>query len=87
MPEVNNIRFISAQQAREVYQNKTIKEESIKRMHHYGLTLHDDIKCFGRFNLQPKSTTLSNNGMTNIDLSVPDRPEVITNVRISMKRV
>jgi hypothetical protein len=38
MPEMNNVRFISAQQARDVHQNKTIKEESIKRMYQYGLT-------------------------------------------------
>jgi hypothetical protein len=57
---MNNIRFISAQQARDVYQNKTIKEESIKRIDHYDLTLHVVIKRFTRYTLQPKSTTLSN---------------------------
>jgi hypothetical protein len=35
---INNVRFISAQQARDVYQNNNIKEESIKQMHQYGLT-------------------------------------------------
>ena len=66
MPEMNNIRFISAQQARDVYQNKTIKEESIKWMHQYGLTWQDDIKRFTRFTLQPKSAALSNSGMSNV---------------------
>ena len=66
MPEMNNVRFISAQQARDVYQNKTIKEESIKWKHQYGLTWHDDIKRFTKFTLQPKSATLSNSRMSNI---------------------
>jgi hypothetical protein len=35
-------------------------------MHQYGLTWPDDNKCFRRFTLQPKSTTLSNRGMSNI---------------------
>jgi len=66
MPEMNNVRFISAQQARDVHQNKTVKEESIKRMYQYGLTWHDDIKLFTRFTLQPKLVTLSNCGMSNV---------------------
>jgi hypothetical protein len=66
IPEMNNIRFISAQQAKDVYQNKTIKEESIKQLHQCGLTWHDNIKCFTIFTLQPKSATLSNLGMSNI---------------------
>jgi hypothetical protein len=33
MPEMNNVRLISAQPARDIYQNKTIKEESIKQKH------------------------------------------------------
>ena len=66
MPEMNNIRFISAQQARDIYQYNNIKKESIKQMCQYGLTSHDDIKCFTRFTLQPKSAILSNRGMSNI---------------------
>jgi hypothetical protein len=31
MPEMSNLRIIGAQQARDVYQNKSIKEESIKK--------------------------------------------------------
>ena len=65
-PEIYNVRFISAQQERDVYQNKIIKEESIKRKHQYALTWDDDIKRFTRFTLQPKSATLSNRGMSNI---------------------
>jgi hypothetical protein len=66
MPQMNNIRFIIAQQVRDVYQNKTIKEESIKNLHQFGLTWHDDIKHFTRYILQPKSATLSKRGMSNI---------------------